>query len=260
MNELAHGIHFLGDVHLTVADSGAFHDPARAAEAAGVMANLARDGQPVVNLGDLIDAPGTAAATSALAQFSTLLGTAGSRAASRVLHVPGNHCLDHLDAGAFARVTGGPHLPATLDLAHGLGRLLLLDTCWTSSGEPYGSRPDLHPDWTDAHLPRAQLDAVDRACRGTPGVLVVGVHHRLDLAWRYAVRNADALREVLSARRGPTVVVQGHSHRAMRMRLDGVDYLTLPAAKDAVRVADAVRTLRVLPGGRWSWGPLGSAR
>lgn len=207
----------------------------------------------VVQMGDLKDQddpPDPARAAEYLDQAVRMLG----RFLGPVMHVVGNHELDCLNKREVLRILSGGPAPDTacwtLPL-HGW-TLVGLDACF----RPDGSDTEQgHINYTDATVPPAVLDWLDRTLSAASGHVALFCHQRLDAPAdeRFAVRNAAAVREWIERSGKVRVVLQGHHHLADRQTLCGIPYFTLPHMTGGSDRADtAYGILHLHPDGRGS--------
>lgn len=106
---------------------------------------------------------------------------------------------------------------------------MILDSCFTSDGRPYGGREF---DWRDAFIPPAQIEWLRAELgRATQPVIAI-LHHRLDVDTDYGVRNRAEVRRVLEESGRVVAVLQGHNHVNALTRMGGIAYATLRSMVD----------------------------
>ncbi|MFI4860013.1 MAG: metallophosphoesterase family protein [Phycisphaerales bacterium JB063] len=143
-------------------------------------------------------------------------------------YVLGNHCVHTLTKEEFIEHSAMESPHSTFDLA-GV-RFIILDSCFTSEGEPY-QRGNF--SWTDANLPEAQLEWFAERLDEAPGPVVVLTHQRIDgLEGPHNVRNGAAAREIMEASGKVLLVMSGHSHRNLHEQVNGIDYVVIRAMVD----------------------------
>jgi predicted phosphodiesterase len=193
--------------------------PAKLAEAAARLAEERIDF--LVALGDLIDSAGTPAAERRnLELIRKQLADIGEKQH----FVLGNHCVDQLRKNEFLSVVGQHQSSYSFD-RNGI-HFVILDACFRADGESYGRR---NFNWTDANIPRSQVEwlEADLAAAGTP--TIVFAHQRLDEAKSHSVRNAAEVRKALEHSGRVLAVFQGHSHRNELQEIGAIHYCTLAA-------------------------------
>ncbi|XAL99748.1 metallophosphoesterase [Phycisphaeraceae bacterium D3-23] len=140
-------------------------------------------------------------------------------------YILGNHCVHTLTKDEFIENSGMESPHSAFDLA-GV-RFIILDSCFTSEGEPY-QRGNF--DWTDANLPEEQLDWFEAQLDDAAGPVVVLTHQRIDgLDVHHNVRNGAAARALMEASGKVVLVMSGHSHTNMHEQVNGIDYVVVRA-------------------------------
>ncbi len=175
----------------------------------------------LIELGDLIDGADT------IEEEKAYLGTIARELAGfqgERHHVLGNHCVwsltkEELLAGVGARA-------ARYSFDRGDFHFVILDSCFRADGAPYGRKNN---DWTDASLPAAEQEWLKADLAATKLRSLVFIHHRLDVATSYAIREAAKVRGILAASGKVRAVFQGHNHVNDHHELDGIHYVTLTA-------------------------------
>ena len=139
-------------------------------------------------------------------------------------YVLGNHCVDTLTKEEFL---GGVEQEAPYYSFDRQGvHLVVLDSCFRADGKPYGRK---NFKWTDANIPREELEWLESDLQGTDNPVIVFAHQRLDVDNHYGVRNSKAVREVLQSSSKVLTVFQGHSHGNDLKEIEGIHYCTLVA-------------------------------
>lgn len=184
-------------------------------------------------LGDLVD---SAAAEVSDRSIETEIGylvtieAEWAKAGGPRHYVLGNHCVDTLTKTEFFDHTSARPAPYGFDLpfvgATGGVRIVVLDACYTTSGEPYGRKNFV---WTDTAIPPIQLRWLETELATARDPVIVLVHQRLDGAGDLHVRNAADVRRVLEASRRVLAVFQGHSHQNELAMVGGIPYLVVRA-------------------------------
>lgn len=196
-----------------------------------------------IELGDLVDASPTVE--------RELEDLRRVRGALRKLAVPqyfvlGNHCVDTLTKPQFLRAWGAVKAHYSFGLKGYRG--VVLDSAFSSDGQPYGGRAF---DWKDAFVPPAQLEWLRAELEAGDPPAVVFIHHRLDTGDHYSVSNAEAVRAVLEASGKVLAVFQGHQHVNDHRQIGGIHYCCLKAMVDGPPPdSSAYGVLEFYPGGR----------
>jgi predicted phosphodiesterase len=175
----------------------------------------------VVELGDLIDA-----ADSVDTELSYLKRINRDFAAicKRRHYVLGNHCVYTLTKQEF--LDGVEQKESYYSFDSGNLHFIVLDSCFTSKGDPYGRR---NFEWTDANIPAAELEWLKNDLKDTSKKTIVFAHQRLDVSDHYGVKNGAQIRQVLEQSGKVLAVFQGHSHENDYADIGGIHYCTLVA-------------------------------
>ncbi len=175
----------------------------------------------VVELGDFIDA---ADAVETELAYLRQVNDVFSRVSPMRHYVLGNHCVDLLNKDEFLSGVGQKESFYSFDA--GGAHFVVLDSCFTGEGKPYG-RKNSH--WTDANIPGDQRDWLAADLKNTNNPVVVFAHQRLDEARQHAVKNAAEVRKILENSGKVLAVFQGHSHKNDHQEISGIHYCTLVA-------------------------------
>jgi len=175
----------------------------------------------IVELGDLIDA-----ADSVQTELTYLKSVNKEFSAiSKDRHyVLGNHCVDTLTKEEF--LGGVEQKKSHYSFDNGGVHFVVLDACFSSSGKPYGRKSST---WTDANIPKDQLDWIKGDLKATGKKVIVFAHQRLDVTGNYGIKNAAEVRKVLEESGKVLAVFQGHSHKNDYKEIGGIHYCTLVA-------------------------------
>lgn len=173
-----------------------------------------------INLGDLVNDTGDAvrnrANIKAMLEFIAGLG-------APCFSIAGNHDAEVADKALFSGHAGAYSFDG------GGIEWLALDCCCTQDGRSYDG---LNFDWTDAALPEAQLDWLEKKLSGAGRPVVILSHQPLtgDLSDPHTIRNRDAVqRVILGARRPVRAILQGHYHPGARRALGRIPSWIFPA-------------------------------
>ncbi len=150
-------------------------------------------------------------------------------------YVLGNHDLHNIGKEDFVEATGARQPYYAFDA--GGHHFVVLDACFRQDGEPY-HRGNF--DWTDTAIPPEELAWLKKDLAMTERPTVVFVHQPIGLSPddKYAVKNADAVREALEASGRVRAVFQGHHHRNAHREINGIHYCTLEAVVDGPAPSD----------------------
>ena len=178
----------------------------------------------IVELGDIIDAAEDV--ETELAYLGTV-HKAFSRLPGEKHYVLGNHCVDTLTKSEFLGIVGQDRSFYSFD-RNGV-HFIILDSCFRSDGEPYQRK---NFQWTDANIPEAELDWLEKDLQSTSAEqVIVFAHQRLDLedSENHTVNNASEVRSILEKAGKVRAVFQGHSHKNDHNETGGIHYVTLVA-------------------------------
>lgn len=182
----------------------------------------------LIELGDFKDEARPATQESTLAGLRAIEGVFKGFKGRRY-HVLGNHDTDSISKGQFLANVVNTDIPRdskhySFDL-NGL-HLVVLDANYRADGADY-DRGNF--DWTDANVPKAQLDWLRQDLGGTSAPVIVFVHQQLDGQGSHCVKNAADVRKILQEHRKVLAVFQGHNHAGQYSRIEGIHYYTLKA-------------------------------
>jgi hypothetical protein len=182
----------------------------------------------LVDLGDFNDGARKPAEEDAL-RFLGEIEAQFARFDGPRYHVLGNHNMDALSkAQVLGTIKNTGIAPDRSYYSFGRGglRFLVLDACFRADGAAY-ERGDFH--WTDANIPPAELDWLEREIDASPDPVIVFIHQLLDGEGSIFVKNAADVRKVLEASGKTLAVFQGHHHAGSYRQLEGIHYYTLRA-------------------------------
>jgi alkaline phosphatase len=218
------GLGLITDVHYAdIATRGSRHYRDSLGKMRAAVAGLNELGiDAAVVMGDLIDSAGDL--ESEVRHLRTIDAEYARIEADRH-YVLGNHCVHLLTKDEFIENSGMTSPHSSFDLA-GV-RFIILDSCFTSEGEPY-QRGNF--SWTDANLPDDQLAWFEQQLDEAPGPAVVLTHQRIDgLEGPHNVRNGAAARAIMEASGKVMLVLSGHSHQNLHEQVNGIDYVVVRA-------------------------------
>ena len=175
----------------------------------------------VVELGDLIDA---ADSVSTELGYLKTINQQFAKISENRHYVLGNHCVHTLNKKEFLGGVEKERSYYSFDL--GQRHFVILDACFRGDLQPYGRK---NFEWTDPNMPPEELEWLKSDLEKTEFPTVVFAHQRLDVDNHYGVKNAVAVRKILTDSKRVVAVFQGHSHKNDHREIDGVHYCTLVA-------------------------------
>jgi predicted phosphodiesterase len=144
-------------------------------------------------------------------------------------HVLGNHDVDSISKDQFLTAISNTNIsPKSKYYSFDLEEfhLIVLDANFRSDGRDYDAG---NYDWTDANIPQAELDWLDRDLSSTSKPSIVFVHQQLDGTGDHYIKNAAEVREILQKQQRVLAVFQGHNHAGDYKLIEGIHYYTLKA-------------------------------
>jgi len=84
-------------------------------------------------------------------------------------------------------------------------------------------------DWTDANIPPAELEWLERDLAASQGPAIIFIHQLLDGTGPHYVKNAPQVRKLIEGSGKVAAVFQGHLHKGAYSRINGIHYYTLKA-------------------------------
>lgn len=175
----------------------------------------------VVELGDFIDAADSVETEQA---YLKKISQRFSKITENRHHVLGNHCVYTLTKDEFLAGVGQKQSYYSFDT--GGYHFVVLDSCFTSDGTPYGRK---NFQWTDPNIPAAEVDWLRNDLKQTDKKTIVFAHQRLDVSNHYGVKNAAEVRKILEESGNVQAVFQGHSHKNDHKEIAGIHYCTMVA-------------------------------
>jgi len=144
-------------------------------------------------------------------------------------HVLGNHDMDSISKAQFLNVARSTNIAKgsqyysfeTKDI-----HFIVLDANYRSDASDYDYG---NFDWTDANIPREQLDWLSKNLVSTSKPVIVFVHQQLDGQGDHTIRNAASVRHILQQSNKVLAIFQGHNHAGFYSRIEGIHYYTLKA-------------------------------
>jgi predicted phosphodiesterase len=144
-------------------------------------------------------------------------------------HVLGNHDLDSISKQQFlshVENTGIEKDASYYSFDSEGVHFVVLDACFTSSGEPYDHG---NFGWQDANIPPGEMAWLQQDLAATSLPVIVFIHQLLDGEGAHYVENAAEVRQVLTGDQGVLAVFQGHNHGGHYSHIQGIHYYTLKA-------------------------------
>ncbi|MFO0818657.1 MAG: metallophosphoesterase [Pirellulales bacterium] len=175
----------------------------------------------VVELGDFIDAADSVEVEQSYLKTINREFAAISKHRHYVL---GNHCVDTLKKEEF--LAGVEREKSYYSFDQGDFHFIVLDACFRGDGQSYGRK---NFQWTDANIPRVELDWLKGDLQATAKPTIVFAHQRLDVSNNHGVKNSVEVRKVLENSGRILAVFQGHSHQNDLSEIEGIHYCTLVA-------------------------------
>ncbi|MDP6525425.1 MAG: metallophosphoesterase [Kiritimatiellia bacterium] len=185
----------------------------------------------LIELGDFKDQGKPVDETTTLRYLETIEKTFGQFEGPRY-HVLGNHDMDSISKEQFlARVgntgikQGSKHYSFDSKGAH----FVVLDANYDAGGLDYDHGKF---NWTDANIPREELDWLKTDLAATSKPVIAFVHQQLDGKGSHYIKNADQVRNLLQESSQVLAVFQGHNHAGHYSHIENIHYYTLKAMVD----------------------------
>jgi alkaline phosphatase len=207
------------DIHY----DGSAEDMNRLYEAVVTLNNGEADA--LVVMGDLIDGENEFHAKRLLREVTALCDAFNGQ----IYFMHGNHDLDYLSKEQFYNAIGRVGDPSRFTFELSGINFICIDGNFTPDGAAYNCG---NFNWRESYVPPAELDWLRRELELVKGSAVVISHQRTDKESVYAVRNHEAVREVIRESGKVAVVLHGHQHADDLQRIENSVYYTLGAHKD----------------------------
>ncbi len=146
-------------------------------------------------------------------------------------HVLGNHDMDCISKEDFLQYTSNPgnadkKTYYSFDVRN--IRFIVLDANFNEDGTPYDSG---NFDWTQAYLPKEQLEWLSLELKKDDKYVVVFIHQLLDsfsdIYESVCVKNANEVIALLESRKNVLAVFQGHHHEGHYSFRKNIHYCTI---------------------------------
>ena len=181
--------------------------------------------ETLVAMGDLVNGHSAAHAKRMLREVSALCD-----AFHGTIHfMPGNHDLDHLSKPEFYSALGRAGDPARFHFEAGGYSFICMDCNFSPDGSKYDTG---NFQWQEAAVPEEQLDWLRGWLAASLLPVIILSHQRIDKETRFAVRNYDQVRNMISLADKVKAVFQGHNHEDDLLQVDGTSYYALSAHVD----------------------------
>ncbi len=165
-------------------------------------------------------------------------------------HVLGNHDMDSISKQQFlsnVENTGIDSARSYYSLDSKGFHFVVLDANYRSDGADYDHG---NFNWTDANIPKHELDWLAEDLAGARGPVIVFVHQLLAEAASHTIKNAEEVRSILKSSAKVAAVFQGHKHEGDYSQIEGVHYYTLKAVVEGSgQESNAYAIVDVLPDG-----------
>jgi len=187
----------------------------------------------LIELGDFKDQSNPPTEEKTLVYLQTIekvfQGFSGPLGPGPTYHVLGNHDMDSISKEQFLARVENTRIDSSRSYysfdVNGL-HCIVLDANYKTDGTDY-DHGDF--DWTDANIPSAELDWLERDLASTPSPVIVFIHQLLDGTGSVYVKNAAEVRQILETSGKVLAVFQGHHHTGSYSNIMGIHYYTLKA-------------------------------
>ena len=182
----------------------------------------------LIELGDFKDQGNPATEESTL-EYLTAIEKVFAQFNGPRYHVLGNHDMDTISKQQFlshVENTGIKKEAGYYSFDSKGVHFVVLDACFTSSGDPYDHGKF---GWKDANIPPAEMAWLRQDLAANSKPVIVFVHQLLDGEGAHYVKNAAEVRQILQQDEGVLAVFQGHNHGGHYSHIEGIHYYTLKA-------------------------------
>jgi UDP-2,3-diacylglucosamine pyrophosphatase LpxH len=176
-------------------------------------------------MGDLVNGKSEFSTRRLLREVAALCET--FKGPIRYMH--GNHDLDHISKAEFYHALDQTDGVSRFHFETGGYTIICMDGNFSPDGSEY-DRGNFQ--WEESFVPDEELDWLRSRLAASLLPVVLVCHQRIDCDGKYAVRNAAAVREVITLSGKVKAVFQGHRHEDDLKQIDGTSYYTLGAHTD----------------------------
>jgi UDP-2,3-diacylglucosamine pyrophosphatase LpxH len=141
----------------------------------------------------------------------------------------GNHDLDHLSKAEFYNALGRAGDPSRFHFEAGGYSFICIDGNFSPDGSEYCAG---NFQWQESFISEEQLDWLRGRLAASLLPVIIISHQRIDKETRFAVRNYDQVRNMITLSDKVKAVFQGHNHEDDLLQIDGTVYYTLSAHVD----------------------------
>ncbi len=172
-------------------------------------------------LGDLTDSPEGVTKADAEKNLKEILSLIHSFEIPFYV-VPGNHDFITLKREDLAKA-GIKTPPYVIKDEY---TFIILDANYRSNMEHFDTAGVV---WTDANLPKEQVEFLEKALKESDKPAIVMVHENLDptLEESHIIKNATEIREIIKNSGKVKMVIQGHFHGGNEITVDNIPYFTV---------------------------------
>lgn len=179
----------------------------------------------LVVMGDLVNGNSVNHSKRMLREVSALCDTFRGD----IHFMPGNHDLDYLSKAEFYNVLGRAGDKPRFHFEAGGYNFICIDGNFSPDGTEYDSG---NFQWEEANVPEDGMDWLRGQLAASLLPVIIISHQRIDKETRFAVRNYDMVRNMITLSDKVTAVFQGHNHEDDLLQIDGTSYYTLSAHVD----------------------------
>jgi UDP-2,3-diacylglucosamine pyrophosphatase LpxH len=176
-------------------------------------------------MGDLVNGKSEFSTRRLLREVAALCET--FKGPIRYMH--GNHDLDYISKAEFYNALDHADGASRCHFEPGGYTFICIDGNFSPDGTAY-ERGNFQ--WEESFVPDEELDWLRSRLAASLLPVVVVSHQRIDCEGKYAVKNAAAVREVITLSGKVKAVFQGHRHEDDLKQIEGTSYYTLGAHVD----------------------------
>jgi len=179
----------------------------------------------LVLMGDIVNGANAFHAKRMLREVSALCDS--FRGTVHFMH--GNHVLDFLSKAEFYNALGRAGDPSRFHFEAGGYGFICIDGNFSPDGTEYSAG---NFQWQESYISEEQLDWLRGRLAASLLPVIIISHQRIDKETRFAVRNYDQVRNMITLSDRVRAVFQGHNHEDDLLRIDDTAYYTLSAHVD----------------------------